>query len=87
MLAFNKRRQVDEKNLQMIFHVENVPCDTRMREILDLVDPEHLRPAFNTVFTWLQRSNPLDARTDLQAGRSIRCSLLVRSNPRSRNRW
>ena len=51
MLAFDQRRQMDEKNVQMIFHVENVPCDTRMREILDPVNPEHLRPAFSNVFT------------------------------------
>ena len=51
MLAFDERRQADEKSLQMIFHVENVPCDTRMREILDPVDPEHLRPVFRNVFT------------------------------------
>lgn len=51
MLAFDQRRQVDEKNLQRIFHVEHVPCDTRMREILDPVDPEHLRPAFSNVFS------------------------------------
>jgi hypothetical protein len=51
MLAFDQRRQRDEKSLQMIFHVENVPCDTRMREILDPVDSEDLRPAFSNVFT------------------------------------
>ena len=51
MLAFDQRRQADEKNLQMIFGMDNVPCDTRMREILDPVDPEHLRPAFRNVFT------------------------------------
>jgi hypothetical protein len=51
MLAFDQRRQLDEKSLQMIFHVENVPCDTRMREILDPVDPEDLRSAFSNVFT------------------------------------
>lgn len=51
LLAFDQRRQADEKNLQMIFGMENVPCDTRMREILDPVDPEHLRPAFRNVFT------------------------------------
>ena len=51
MLAFDQRRQQDEKSLRMIFHVENVPCDTRMREILDPVNPEHLRPAFSNVFT------------------------------------
>jgi hypothetical protein len=51
MLAFDQRRQLDEKSLQMIFHVENVPCDTRMREILDPVDPEDLRSGFSNVFT------------------------------------
>jgi len=51
MLAFDQRRQTDERNLQMIFGTKNVPCDTRMREILDPVEPEHLRPAFRSVFT------------------------------------
>ena len=51
MLAFDQRRQADEKNLKTIFHMTNVPCDTRMREIPDPVDPEHLRPAFRNVFT------------------------------------
>jgi hypothetical protein len=51
MLAFDQRRQQDEKNLQMIFGMENVPCDTRMREILDPVDFEQLRPAFRDVFS------------------------------------
>lgn len=51
MLAFDERRQRDAKSLQMIFHVDNVPCDTRMREILDPVNPEHLRPVFSNVFT------------------------------------
>ena len=51
MLAFDQRRQRDEKNLQMIFHLQNVPCDTRMREVLDPVDWEQLRPAFRDVFS------------------------------------
>jgi hypothetical protein len=51
MLAFDERRQQDEKNLQMIFHMENVPSDTTMREILDPVDHEQFRPAFRNVFT------------------------------------
>ena len=51
MLAFDQRRQLDENSLQMIFHVENVPCDTRMREILDPVDPKDVRPVFSNVFT------------------------------------
>ena len=51
MLAFDERRQRDEKNLQMIFHVKNVPSDTTMRETLDPVEHEQLRPAFRNVFT------------------------------------
>ncbi len=51
MLAFDDRRVRDAKNLQMIFRMEKVPCDTRMREILDPVDFEQLRPAFRNVFS------------------------------------
>ncbi len=51
LLAFDQRRQRDEENLRMIFHVEHVPCDTRLREILDPVAPEQFRPAFRNVFT------------------------------------
>jgi hypothetical protein len=51
LLAFDQRRQQDEQNLRMIFHMEHVPCDTRLREILDPVDPEPIRPAFRNVFT------------------------------------
>ena len=51
MLAFDERRQRDEKNLQMIFHVKNVRSDTTMRETLDTIEHEQLRPAFRNVFT------------------------------------
>ena len=51
LLAFDQRRQQDEQNLRMIFHMEHVPCDTRLREILDPVDPEEFRPAFGNIFT------------------------------------
>ena len=51
MLEFDQRRQQDEKNLQMIFRMENVPSDTSMREILDPVEHEQFRPAFRNVFT------------------------------------
>ena len=60
LLAFDQRRQKDEENLRMIFHMEHVPCDTRLREILDPVAPEQLRPAFRNVFTQLARSKALE---------------------------
>ena len=51
LLAFDQRREQDEENLRMIFHMEHVPCDTRLREIIDPVAPEQIRPAFRNVFT------------------------------------
>jgi hypothetical protein len=43
LLAFDKERT--EGNLQRVYGIEQVPCDTAMREILDPVEPESLRPA------------------------------------------
>jgi hypothetical protein len=59
LLAFDQRRQQDEKNLQMIFHMENVPADTTMRETLDLFDYKQLRSAFRNIFASLQRDGAL----------------------------
>lgn len=58
LLAFDARRR--EGNLQQLFGIGQVPCDTRMREILDPVDPEQLRPVFNDVFRGLQRGKALE---------------------------
>ena len=57
LLAFDKERAED--NLHQIYGIERVPCDTSMREILDPVEPESLRPVFKQVFTQLQRSKAL----------------------------
>jgi len=37
-----------------------VPCDTAMREILDPVEPEYLRPLFTHIFRALQRGKALE---------------------------
>jgi len=58
LLAFDKVRAED--NLQRIYGIGRVPCDTAMREILDPVDPKYLRPAFKTVFRRLQRGKALE---------------------------
>ncbi len=58
LLAFDEERP--EGNLQRVYGIELVPCDTRMREILDPVDPESLRPLFKTVFGALQRGKALE---------------------------
>src|SRR6516225_9826877 len=63
LLAFDKERA--EGNLHTIYGIERVPCDTRMREILDPVVPKWLRPVFTSVFRQLQRGKALEAMTFL----------------------
>jgi hypothetical protein len=58
LLAFDKQRA--EGNLGTIYGIERVPCDTQMREILDPVEPESLRPLFKHVFRALQRGKALE---------------------------
>jgi hypothetical protein len=59
LLAFDKQRA--EGNLGTIYGIEHVPCDTHMRERLDPVSPESLRPSFQSVFRQLQRGKVLEA--------------------------
>jgi hypothetical protein len=58
LLAFDKERV--EGNLQTIYGIERTPCDTYMREVLDPVSPESLRPLFKCVFRQLQRGKALE---------------------------
>src|SRR5438445_4641224 len=53
LLAFDKHRA--EGNLKTIYGITHTPCDTRMRERLDPVSPESLRPSFTLVFRKLHR--------------------------------
>ena len=59
LLAFDDRRGTDG-NLRSIYHIENVPCDTQMRTILDEVNPEEIRPAYKNVFRELKRGKALE---------------------------
>jgi hypothetical protein len=63
LLAFDKERAAG--NLKTIYGIERVPCDTYMREILDPVSPQWLRPVFTSVFRQLQRGKALEALTFL----------------------
>ena len=58
LLASDQERT--EGNLQRVYGIERVPCDTAMREILDPVDPESLRPLFKHVFRALQRGKAME---------------------------
>ena len=63
LLQFDRHRQdpVIAHNLHTLYGVKQTPCDTQMREILDGVDPIHLRPAFKAVFSQVQRGKALEA--------------------------
>src|SRR5215213_930590 len=58
LLAFC-RRCVDH-NLRSVFGLQAIPSDTTMREILDEVDPQWLRPSFTDLFRQLQRGKVLE---------------------------
>ncbi len=64
LLAFDKERHED--NLHRVYGIGRVPCDTSMREILDPVEPEHLRPAFTGAFRQLQRGKALEEMVFVQ---------------------
>ena len=64
LLAFDKHRV--EGNLGTIYAIDRVPCDTQMREILDPVSPESVRPLFKSVFGQLQRGKALESMMFLE---------------------
>lgn len=47
-------------NLKTLFHVKTIPKDTRMREVIDEVDPEEITPLFDDFFRPLQRGKHLE---------------------------
>jgi hypothetical protein len=59
LLAFQERRS--DANMKNIYCISDVPSDTQMREILDSLDPDLLRPMFNDVLRELQRGKALEA--------------------------
>ena len=94
LLAFDKERA--EGNLHTIYGIERVPCDTRMREILDPISPKWLRPAFTSVFRQLQRGKALEAMPWLEghyllaldgtgyfASKTIHCASCLRRGHRN----
>jgi hypothetical protein len=58
LLAFCGRAL--DHNLRSVFGLKAIPCDTQMREILDEVRPDQLRPAFKDVFRQVQRGKILE---------------------------
>jgi len=59
LLAFDERRGIDQ-NLRTIYLINDVPCDTQMRNILDPVNPDQLRGVFKGPIRQLQRGKALE---------------------------
>jgi hypothetical protein len=60
LLAFDQRRQEPHSNLHTVYGIGQVPCDSQLRDILDPVDPQFLRPCFTDLFRHLQRGKALE---------------------------
>ena len=58
LLAFDRRR--NDQNMKTLFGIGQIPSDTQMREILDPLEPDRLRPVFGDVFRQLQRGKALE---------------------------
>ena len=65
LLQFDKQQRADG-NLQSVYKIDRVPCDTQMRTIVDPVDPEALRPVFRDVFRQVQRGKALEQFVHLE---------------------
>ena len=63
LLQFDKARheKTVKANLKNLYGVKKAPCDTQMREILDPVNPNELRPAFTSIHRQLQRQKVLES--------------------------
>ena len=62
LLAYDTKRLDIEiaQNLHDLYHVDTPPSDTSLRERLDQVNPDYLRPAFKKVFASFQRGKGLE---------------------------
>lgn len=63
LLQFDKDSRHDDivsHNLRTLYEIEAAPCDTRLRERLDQVDPASLRRVYRELFAALQRGKGLE---------------------------
>lgn len=56
----NKGNAVIKRNLKNLYHVQETPSDTCLRERLDILSPENFRRPFRTIFAFLQRGKVLE---------------------------
>ena len=62
LLQFDQRRQDEARrhNLWSLYGINQAPCDSYLRTVLDSVDPVNLRPIFQTLHQEVQRQGILE---------------------------
>src|SRR5437899_9347927 len=50
-----------QSNAQSLFHLEQIPCDNHIREMLDPVSPEKLFPCYDQVLASLRQAGHLES--------------------------
>jgi len=68
MLAFEERRKAEYSNLKSIYQINQIPCNTQMRTILDEVSPDELQPAYHAVLAEVQRGKVLEPMQYIEEG-------------------
>jgi hypothetical protein len=61
LLDYEARRQEPKSNLYTVYHIAQAPSDSQLRDILDPVDPECLRPCFSDICRQVQRGKVLES--------------------------
>lgn len=68
LLSFERGWKEEDSNLKSVFKINKIPSDTQMRDRLDLIDPDLLRPAHNGIFNEIQRGKALEKMQYLEEG-------------------
>lgn len=63
LLKFEEQREEEHirYNLQSLFGIQQAPCDTQLREILDPIEPAEFHPAYRAVFQEAQEAGALES--------------------------
>ena len=61
LLQFDEERnkEIIQINLKNLYGIDNPPCDTQMRDLLDPTAPSAIRPAFVSVLNQMQAGGAL----------------------------
>lgn len=60
LLKYDQNRDTLDRNLLSLYHIGQPPSDSYMRERLDELDPQFIRPVFKKMFAKLQRGKCLE---------------------------